>query len=303
MKPVRLLFVGLLLLTIVPAMAETDEIIVYLMTDSEINDPRICSFDPGTGNITVLKKTTGKSLLWVPSLSQDRAKFCYTFDEDGDQATPADESLSMMGIGATEEALIANFSFSVTAPSFFPDGNKVLFLGSCNNHSFLASCNLSGDEFLIHYANTKPKGSPVLSPDGKKILFTELQQEPQKNWSLCLMNLEGTDCVKLTDSVETACFSPDGKSVAFSRSSQSESDGIFLLDLQSGQIKSVIHCHDVTTGIGFSPDGQRIYFIGSLCLTHYEEEILDEIFSVSIDGTDLKRLTTDGKPKMFLSVH
>jgi Tol biopolymer transport system component len=136
---------------------------------------------------------------------------------------------------------------------------------------------------------------PVLSPDGKQVLFEALNQ-------LWLMPLGGKP-VTLTDDTyykQDASFSPDGKSIVFS----TDADGFESLHIMDLATKAV---RRVTQGSGaaeltpaWSPDGKSIAFhdqdgatFVADVATGKTKEVLQEFFGPSAPSwsADSKRLT------------
>jgi TolB protein len=160
-------------------------------------------------------------------------------------------------------------------------------------------------------------GYPVLSPDGKKILF---ESDRTGNSELYTMNVDGTDLKQLTfndANDDSPTFSPDGKRIAFTSLRESNDAEIFIMDADGKNAKRLTSTPGDDSHPKFSPDGQRIIFNSArstpdLTVDWGKQHI--EIFSMKTDGTDIKQLTTfktvttyaslspDGKKLLFRKV-
>jgi Tol biopolymer transport system component len=108
-----------------------------------------------------------------------------------------------------------------------------------------------------------------------KILMYE-QMENGEEWGITLSDLDGNQRQVIADSGSWAAISTDGNRVVYSMQ-----DGLAIVDLLSGQVKSL--------GIDgynprWSPDGRQIAFISG--------EVPD-VFVISADGTNLERVTNE----------
>jgi Tol biopolymer transport system component len=121
----------------------------------------------------------------------------------------------------------------------------------------------------------KSVGSPVISPDGKDILFTVTQADWDKNrydteiW----LSRDGAAPFQLTqttdESSDSPTWSPDGKKIAFDHrpdpliNSGPKSD-ISILDIESQKITPLVTQPGSDGGPQWSPDGQWIAFSTSM---------------------------------------
>ncbi|MFE6283707.1 hypothetical protein [Streptomyces sp. NPDC057877] len=122
---------------------------------------------------------------------------------------------------------------------------------------------------------------PDWSPDGKRIVY----DSPR---GLEWIKADGTGHEVLTSTGLYGTFSPDGKSIAFLRSTRYETgDGweygtdVWVMDTATRQVRQLTTGHDVSsTPVDWSPDGQRIVHA-----TDYGLRVLDVTTGT---GTDLQ---------------
>lgn len=111
----------------------------------------------------------------------------------------------------------------------------------------------------------KSIGSPIISNDGKKIVFTVTESDlktAKSNTEIYLMNVDGTNPKQLTNN-ETADFNPiwknDDSGIIFS-STRSGSVQLFCLPISGGEAKQITDFELGVNSAKLSNDGKSIIF-------------------------------------------
>ena len=127
--------------------------------------------------------------------------------------------------------------------------------------------------------------APVLSPDGRRIVFVS---DRDGNREIYVMNADGNAQLNLTqDGAEdfAPCWSPDGAQIAFS-SFRNENWEIYVMDADGGNPQRLTSHAAADYAPAWSPDGERIAFVSD------RQGDLD-IFTMAVDGSDVQQFTKD----------
>ncbi|GAB4236758.1 MAG: hypothetical protein Tsb0034_11570 [Ekhidna sp.] len=217
-------------------------------------------------------------------------------------------------------------------PKLSPDGSKVLYSKSnSGSKSEIWIKELNSDKSYPLIADTFDNDEPCWSPSGKKFVFRSNRDGNNEIYEYDLSNAEIT---RLTNSPSESDsdpkYSPDSNSIVFI--SSGEATGIKLLDLQSNQENYLTPNGATDVFPSWNPSGNKIVFssqvekgfelfimnrdgsertqitdtkfannfypVWSASDIIYFESNKDtryQIFSVKVDGTDLKRISHLGK--------
>lgn len=115
-------------------------------------------------------------------------------------------------------------------------------------------------------------GSPKISPDGKKILFTITMTdvpENKSNTDIFIMDINGSNIVNLTSDSPKSDFdpiwSPDGKSIAFLSARDGESQ-IFTMNIDGSNVQKVTNIPNGVSNLLYSPDGKYFSYTSDVKL-------------------------------------
>jgi TolB protein len=134
-------------------------------------------------------------------------------------------------------------------------------------------------------------GSPVFSPDGKRIAFR--RGEPRGE-SISIVNVDGSGLTRvktfsggLGDKID---WSPDGSRIAFDHPSfgPPKSSNIFTIRIDGTGMRQLTHATGGKINYGldsWSPDGKKIAFITNRDGNDYD------IYTMNADGSHITQLT------------
>jgi len=181
--------------------------------------------------------------------------------------------------------LVSTGKGRTTCSFFMPDGKHIIYAST-------------------HKANPDCPPKPAPRKDGKYLwpIYSDFE--------IYEADLNGNITKQLTDSPgydAEAVISPDGKKIAFT-STRSGDLEIWIMDIDGKNLKQLTHGLGYDGGAFFSHDSKKLVFRSSRPKT--EEEIKEykellaenlvaptnmEIYTINIDGTDLKQITNLGK--------
>ena len=160
----------------------------------------------------------------------------------------------------------------------------------------------------IIFASTHEKGGhacPMPPEMGKKYLWAVYE-----TFDIYVSDLKGKVKRRLTDTPgydAEATVSPDGKSIVFTSTRNGDLD-LYIMDIDGKNVRQITHELGYDGGAFFSPDSKKLVFRASRFNSEeerqeYKENLKKnlvaptnmEIFTINVDGTDLKQITHLGK--------
>ena len=176
---------------------------------------------------------------------------------------------------------LTKYSGDDGAPSFSPDGKRIVFESRRDSLTDIYVMNIDGTNILNLTKNSKRNnGLPIWSPDGSMIAY-------ESDDDLIIANSDGSHPIKLVEANQPMGmrWSPDGKKIALAAEGTQymeyyvlEINGPSLIKLTEGAVAN----HFPPS---WSPDGTKLVF---MMATEDENE---GIYVINGDGSGLKRLT------------
>ena len=127
---------------------------------------------------------------------------------------------------------------------------------------------------IDHAIDMGSVGSPQISPDGRRVLFTRSEldwKENERDSRLWIADADGSDARPFTsdEGDGSASWSPDGRWVAFTRSARSEEDGgpggegrqLWLIRTDGGEARQLTHHASAIRRYEWTPDSGRLVFL------------------------------------------
>ena len=201
------------------------------------------------------------------------------------------------GLGAR---YLGGGNFRWTYPSFSPNGRKIVFSSLRHNSSEIYMINVNGTG-LLRLTKTKYwEVGPSFTPDGKSILF--ISDKDNYAGEPYLINTDGTNYRKLMPGyygVSDAVYNPDGTYVAFTVQVGKARD-IYVMKSNGSEIKRLTQTGRINSHLVFSPDGRTLYFRQKWYDRSKDPPRCIELYSINVDGTELRPLTHDREDKVPL---
>lgn len=214
----------------------------------------------------------GKKVLF--SANRQHGFQIYTMDPDGSNVT---------NISGLETVNNGEADWS-------PNGKRIVFVSSRDGNDEIYVMDADGSNQTRLTNDPTQDYWPAWSPDGSKIAFTSRRGGPSE---LYTMNPDGTELFKVTSppagAVEGVSWSPNGKKIAFV-SGDPGFNGINIINADGTERVALTNS---TRSLQdrfpvWSPDGKEILYSSNVAPEGYQFEL----FTISVDGSNKKRLTT-----------
>jgi len=186
------------------------------------------------------------------------------------------------------------------APSFSPDGRRMVAITMQNGVEQLAILSITGEELKRLTADTFSHEDPAWSPDGKHIVYISFANGGEV---VHVMDADGTHDRAISPATQKAIhpvWSPDGSTIFYCTDDDlhppaKNTSEIYALDFRKGGPPRLVIGGGVNTYPKPSPDGRLLAF------RRMVEETNSEVFVADIDGKNARNLTNspafDGWPE------
>ena len=214
--------------------------------------------------------------------------------------TSADQDLYAIGPNGKHRTQLTDSPEDDSFPAYSGDGEKIVFsrspVGDPNSGQiWIMNADGSGERQLTAGPPATADHDPVLSPNGKRIVFTRITGSAEgPREQLWIMNADGSDQTQVTfpgasgEHAHGATFSPDGRQVAFSHFDPATGHhDVSLINVDgTGQrsLTTASATHDAYQP-DFAPSGRRVVF-------DFYDQSQDDLWVVNVDGSGLAQLTS-----------
>lgn len=184
--------------------------------------------------------------------------------------------------------------FDERNPCWFPDRNRIVYSAS-DGGICVADLQSGKIDLIVEHDAKRPQVTPCVSPDGKKIAFSQFRLPDEKDdTDLMIHNLDTKRTTRLLDQAAIQIWpswSPDGKRIVYASVHCSSECGRIIQELwvaasQGGWSRQLLLTHGFCQQPVWSPDGRSIAFSSDHAGNY-------DIWIVSLDDWKLRQLTTD----------
>jgi Tol biopolymer transport system component/DNA-binding winged helix-turn-helix (wHTH) protein len=172
-------------------------------------------------------------------------------------------------------------------PTFSPDGTQILFNSNRENADsdiYLMNADGSSVTRLVAWDSNEEIGPGCWSPDGTKIAFIS---DRSGNDDIYVTDVESRPPSLLhadeNENIAAAVYSPDGKQLVYQAELPDKTGEIHVIDVESGEVRSIFRTAIWYTHPVWSPDGSRIAFQNKIDGT-------TSLFLIEPDGNGITNL-------------
>jgi Tol biopolymer transport system component len=202
-----------------------------------------------------------------------------------------DSDVHVLDLATGEVDVMADETCDEAEPTWFPDGESVVYQSNCSGSYDLYRVSRTGG--IVQQLTLTPdmdEREPDVAPSGEQIAYRVSPKDANRNGDglLWLMNVANGSRFSLSIRGRSPVWSPSGDALVF-MSEQSSGWEIYVYTLATGEIRRITACESNCRWPAWSPDGQYILFHTT---TAANSTTADTIWFVARTG---------GEPTLFVS--
>jgi serine/threonine-protein kinase len=187
--------------------------------------------------------------------------------------------------GAIEPLPISPGGFN--RPTLSPDGTRIAVQVSEGARRDIRVYDI-GSGVTSAFTSDGASENPIWTPDSQRLTFSTTKDGRREiYWRPADGTQPAERLVADTYSVFPSSWSPDGRSLVFTRVPPTDQTDIGLFDLKTGRVAMIIASHAPEQHPRFSPDGRWLAYSSS-------ETGNVEVFVASLDGKTKRQISDDG---------
>ncbi|MHC4759004.1 MAG: TolB family protein [Planctomycetota bacterium] len=180
-----------------------------------------------------------------------------------------------------------------SSTSISPDNTKIVFSSLKNESSDIYTMNLDGSNLKRLTTSSYWEVLPSFTPDGQHILFLSDHENYQgEPYILSIANGQVRRFIPQMHNVRNIVFFPERNIAAFT-ATQGECTEIFIKDCNSNGIRQLTRTGHDKISLVFTSDGKNLFFSEQWYEYDKAPPRTVELFSLTIDGNDIRQLTND----------